>query len=266
MADRPPSPATKARRPRAAPGQVQSLTRALGVLRAVASAPEGLILRDVARAADLPVSTAHRLLTTLESERFVKSNPETGAWTVGPEAFAVGQGFIRARDVTSLARPRLRAMAARWGETASLYMEADAGLICVAQAESRQMVRAVARVGGTVALHCSAAGKAWLAALPAPDLEALDYAPRTDRTLTSPATLGAAISATRAQGWGIDDEELVEGVRCAAAAILDQDGRPIAALSISGPIGRVTPQHLATLGAAVAAAAAELSRDCGWGA
>ena len=62
----------------------------------------------------------------------------------------------------------------------------------------------------------------------------------------------------------MDDEELVEGVRCAAAAILDHEGRPLAARSVSGPSGRVTPASLDALGAAVAATAAELSREMGW--
>jgi IclR family acetate operon transcriptional repressor len=249
---------------RAAPGQVQSLVRALGVLRTVAAAPDGLILRDVARASGLPVSTAHRLLTTLEGERFVRANPETGAWTVGPEAFAVGQGFVRARDVAALARPRLRALASRWGETASLYLEGGAGLVCVAQSESRQMVRAVARVGGSVGWHCTAAGKAWMAAEAAPDLTGLDFAPMTPRTLRDAHALARAVDQSRARGWAVDDEELVEGVRCAAAAVLDHEGRPIAAVSVSGPVGRVTHEALTTLGPAVAAAAAELSRECGW--
>lgn len=249
---------------RAAPGQVQSLVRALGVLRTVAASPDGLILRDVARAAGLPVSTAHRLLTTLEGERFVRANPETGAWTVGPEAFAVGQGFVRARDVAALARPRLRALAHRWGETASLYLEGGAGLVCIAQCESRQMVRAVARVGGVVGWHCTAAGKAWLAAEDGPDLTGITFTPVTPRTLRDVASLARAIDETRVRGWAIDDEELVEGVRCAAAAVRDHEGRPIAAVSVSGPIGRVSHDALATLGPAVAAAAAELSRECGW--
>lgn len=252
----------------AMPGQVQSLVRALHVLRAIAAAPDGLILRDVARGVGLPVSTAHRLLTTLESERFVRANPDTGAWTVGPEAFAVGQSFVRARDIAALARPRLRALTQRWSETASLYVEAEGGLVCVAQVESRQMMRAVARVGAVVGLHCTGAGKALLAALPAAEraaaLTALDYAPRTARTLRDRAALEQALAETRARGWAVDDEELVEGVRCAAAAILDHEGRPLAALSVSGPAGRVTPASLDALGAAVAATAAELSREMGW--
>lgn len=249
---------------RAAPGQVQSLTRALGVLRVIAAAPDGLILRDVARAAGLPVSTAHRLLTTLESERFVRANTDTGVWTIGAEAFAVGQGFVRARDVAALARPRLRALTGRWGETASLYLEAEAGLICAAQVESRQMVRAVTRVGGLVSMHCTAAGKAWLAAMDEPAFSDLRYERRTARTLTTAAALRAAVEATRAQGWALDDEELVEGVRCVAAAVLDDEGRPLAALSVSGPVSRITTAAAAALGSAVAAAAADLSRDCGW--
>ncbi|MFN3613292.1 MAG: IclR family transcriptional regulator [Rubrimonas sp.] len=250
---------------RAAPGQVQSLTRALQVLRVIAAAPDGLILRDVARSAGLPVSTAHRLLTTLESERFVRANPDTGLWSIGADAFAVGQGFVRARDVAALARPRLRALTSRWGETASLYLEAEGGLICAAQVESRQMVRAVTRVGGVVSLHCTAAGKAWLAASPSPDLSGLRYDRRTPRTLTTEAALRSAVDLTRHQGWALDDEELVEGVRCVAAAVLDEEGRPLAALSVSGPVSRVTPAAAAALGPAVAIAAAELSRDCGFG-
>lgn len=252
----------------AIPGQVQSLVRALHVLRAIALAPDGLILRDVARGVGLPVSTAHRLLTTLEGERFVRANPATGAWTIGPEAFAVGQGFVRGRDIAALARPRLRALMQRWSETASLYVETEGGLVCIAQAESRQMVRAVTHVGGVVGLHATAAGKAILAALPAPEqsaaLAALDYASRTERTLTTPEALAAALSEAEARGWTLDDEELVEGVRCAAAAVRDHDGRPVAAVSVSGPVSRLTHAMIETLGEAVAAAAADLSRDLGW--
>jgi IclR family acetate operon transcriptional repressor len=253
---------------RAAAGQVQSLVRALDVLRALAAAPDGLILRDVARAVGLPVSTAHRLLTTLEGERFARVNAETGAWSVGAEAFAVGMGFARARDLSALARPRLRALVQRWSETASLYVEAEGGLVCVAQVESRQMVRAVARVGGVVALHCTGAGKALMAALPeaerADAIAGLDLARRTPRTLTDRAALAAEVAAAARDGWAVDDEELVEGVRCVAACARDHDGAPIAAISVSGPVQRVTPVLTAEIGASVAAAAADLSRELGW--
>ena len=253
---------------RAGAGQVQSLVRALDLLRALAAAPDGLILRDVARAAGLPVSTTHRLLTTLEGERFARVNPETGAWTIGAEAFAVGMGFARARDLSALARPRLRALVQRWSETASLYVEAEGGLVCVAQAESRQMVRAVARVGGVVALHCTAAGKALMGVLPAAEraalLAGLALSRRTPRTLTDRAALAAEVAAAAASGRAVDDEELVEGVRCVAAAVRDHDGAPIAAISVSGPAQRLTAALTAEIGASVAAAAAELSHELGW--
>lgn len=248
-------------------GPVQSLTRALGVLRVIAAAEDGLILRDVARRTGLPVSTAHRLLMTLEGEGFVRSQPDGGAWVIGPEAFRVGAGFLRTRDLPALARPRLRQLAQRWSETASLYVETEGRLVCIAQVESRQMVRAVTRVGGSVALHGSGAGKAWLAAQPAEVVQALlagDLPRFTRHTLIDPAALLAALDQTRAQGFGVDDEELVEGVRCAAALVRDHTGGAIAALSVSGPSVRLDRTALATLGKGVAEAASALSRDLGY--
>ena len=247
-------------------GPVQSLTRALGVLKTIAAAEDGLILRDVARRSGLPVSTAHRLLTTLEGEGFVRSQPETGAWVIGAEAFRVGAGFLRTRDIATMARPRLKALAQRWSETASLYVETDGRLVCLAQAESRQMVRAVTRVGGSVPLHASGAGKAWLAALDAATVAALTPGPlarHTPLTLTDAAVLRAALETVRAQGYAVDDEELVEGVRCAAAVVRDHAGTPVGALSVSGPASRIDRTALAALGRAVTEAAAALSRDLG---
>lgn len=249
-------------------GPVQSLTRALGVLRVIAAAEDGLILRDVARRSALPVSTAHRLLMTLEGEGFVRSQPDSGAWVIGPEAFRVGAGFLRTRDLAALARPRLRQLAQRWSETASLYVETDGRLVCIAQVESRQMVRAVTRVGGSVALHGSGAGKAWLAAQDSETVAALlpgDLPRFTRHTLTDTGALLAALEQTRTQGFGVDDEELVEGVRCAAALVRDHWGGPVAALSVSGPAVRLDRASLGVLGKGVAEAALALSRELGFG-
>jgi IclR family acetate operon transcriptional repressor len=247
-------------------GPVQSLTRALGVLRTIAAAEDGLILRDVARASALPVSTAHRLLMTLEGEGWVRANPETGAWMIGAEAFRVGAGFLRTRDIGAFARPRLKALAQRWSETASLYVESEGRLTCLAQVESRQMVRAVTRVGGTVPLHGSGAGKAWLAALSneaAGSLLTGEFVRYTRHTLGTAAAVLAALPAVRAQGFAVDDEELVEGVRCAAAVVRDHTGAPVAALSVSGPSARLDGAALTALGRGVAEAAQALSRDLG---
>jgi IclR family acetate operon transcriptional repressor len=259
-----------ARRPRAAPrdpSQVQSVRRALALLEALAASADGMSLGEVAQTVGLAPSTAHRLLTTLQAQRFVRFVPGEGLWQVGVQAFTVGQAFRRARDLLSLARPTLRRLMEESGETANLYIEEGGEAVCMGQVESRQMMRAIARPGGRVKMHCSGVGKAMLALLPEAEVARIVKAhglPRmTERTLDTPGRLREALAATRLRGFAVDDEEHAVGMRCVAAAVLDEDGRPIAALSLSGPAARLGDAALMAAGRLVAAAAAALTRELG---
>lgn len=89
-------------------GGVQSLGRALRLLQAIARSHDGLTLTELAQTVGLPPSTAHRLLSTLQQDRFVRFDPIGHRWQVGVEAFSVGNAFARTRDVVLMARPRMR--------------------------------------------------------------------------------------------------------------------------------------------------------------
>ncbi|MEM9782503.1 MAG: helix-turn-helix domain-containing protein, partial [Pseudomonadota bacterium] len=145
-----------------AAGQVRSLTRALSLMRHLAAANEGMSLTELSEAAGLPPSTTHRLLTTLEAERFVRPDPQGGVWRVGVAAFYVGASFARSRDKLALTRPYLRRLMEVSGETANLFVESDGEAVCIGQIESRHAMRAITGVGGRIALHASGAGKVLL--------------------------------------------------------------------------------------------------------
>lgn len=251
----------------AAAGQVQSLTRALSLLRALAESGDGMTLSDVAQIVGLPPSTAHRLLTTLQQERFVRFDGAAHVWQVGVEAFIIGNAFVRTRDVVGMARPYLRRLMEEGGETANLYLEQEGEVVCMAQIECRQMMRAIARPGGRVQMHCSGAGKALLAWVADGELTRIiqQHGLRrvTERTLDTPRKLRAALEQVRAQGYAVDDEEHAVGLRCVAAPVFDEHGRPVAALSLSGPGARVTETRLNVLGELAARIAAELSAELG---
>ncbi len=86
--------------------QVQSLVRALALLNRIAETPDpGATLTDLAQQVGLPSSTAHRLLTTLEQERYVRFDPENRLWSVGVQAFVTGCTFTKTRSLVALARP-----------------------------------------------------------------------------------------------------------------------------------------------------------------
>ena len=226
-----------------------------------------MTLSELALVVGLPVSTTHRLLTTLESERFVRLDPVEGRWQIGVEAFRVGNAFARTRDLVAIARPHLRRLMEETGETANLYLAVDGEAVCMAQVECRQTMRAIARPGGRVPMHASGVGKAILAGLEPEEVQAVlrrHGLPRlTERTIDTPRRLEAALAEIRSRGWALDDEENALGLRCVAAAILDEHGRPQAAVSVSGPSVRLPDERLAELAAAVRRTARELTRAIG---
>ena len=247
--------------------QVQSLRRALTLLETLAEHPDGITLAELSRRTGLAVSTAHRLLTTLESARFVRFDPALGMWQIGVGAFTIGSAFARSRDILTIARPIMRWLMEESGETVNLYLLDDDEVICMGQVECRQVMRAIARPGGRVGLHCSGAGKAFLAAQPEARrkamLERQELAPITPRTITDLARLEAELRATRERGYAIDDEENAIGLRCVAALVLDEADLPFVAISLSGPSARITDDVLPRLGMLARRAAGDIAAAFG---
>ncbi|GMG82619.1 glyoxylate bypass operon transcriptional repressor IclR [Paralimibaculum aggregatum] len=248
-------------------GQVRSLTRALNLLRTLAAHPGGLTLTEAAEATRLPPSTTHRLLTTLEAERFVRTDGQLGLWRIGVAAFYVGAAFARSRDTLAMTRPYLARLMEMSGETANLFVESDGEVVCIGQIESRHAMRAITGVGGRVLLHASGAGKALLAHMSAERrAELLDRGSLesvTELTITHRDRLARALDEVRELGYAIDDEEHALGLRCVAAPLFDEMGRAVAAISVSGPSARISRERLAPLGRMVAQAALEATRDFG---
>ena len=221
----------------------------------------------MAQLVGLPPSTVHRLLTTLQQERFVRFDAGAHVWQVGVEAFVIGNAFVRTRDVVAMCRPYLRRLMEEGGETANLYLEQDGEAVCMAQVECRQMMRAIARPGGRVNMHCSGAGKAILGWMADADLARIlrQHGLRrfTERTLDTPSRLRRDLELVRARGYAVDDEEHAVGLRCVAAPVFNEHGQPVAALSLSGPGARVDDTRLVELGALAIGVAAEFSRELG---
>lgn len=246
---------------------VQALTRALKILNLLAGHETGMNLTEVARTNGLAPSTAHRLLATLQQERFVRFDRQLTRWFVGVQAFSVGNAFLHSRDLARAARPYLQSLMEETQETAN-FATIDQGMaVYLGQAQSRQFMRAIATPGGRVFMHASALGKAMLARLPHKTViriaEERGLPAFTPRTLTSVRRLLRELRDVRDQGFAVDDEEYLVGMRCIAAAVFDEDGAPLGAVSISGPAVRVTPERVPVLGQAVQRVAQALTAEVG---
>ena len=242
---------------------VQSVARALSLMRLLAQEDGGSRLSDVARAAGLPVSTAHRLLTTLEQQGFAQFEPAYSLWHVGRDAFTVGLAYGRRLSFVAPALPLLRRLRDATRETANLGILDDDHLVTVSQVESREIRRALSPPGRRVPVFSSAMGKAILATWRDQEVLALaDRAglpPLTTKSLRSREAALAEIARTRARGWALDDEEFNLGMRCLAAVVWSPQGEAACAISISGAAVRLTEDRLEPLGALVAQAAEELT-------
>lgn len=264
-------PSRKRGRPRSAKdnvGTVQVLDRALDMLDLLA-ANKGLTLSEVAEQMEQSPSTVHRLLHSLAARGMVESDPATQAWTIGPATFRLGSAFMRRSGIVERARPILRGLMEHTGETANLGILNGDSVMFLSQVETQETIRAFFPPGTRSPLHASGIGKALLA-FGAPEMRATllqgqGLTKFTDKTLTTAEMLDADIARTRARGFSFDDEERTRGMRCIAAPVFDLSGAAVAGISVSGPSHRIGSEHIKTLGAAVSAAAQELSQTLGAG-
>jgi IclR family transcriptional regulator, acetate operon repressor len=248
-------------------GQIQSVMRAISVLNALADSNDGLTLTEIAHTVTLPPSTVHRLLTTLQQTRFVRFDADRGGWQIGVACFSVGNAFLRSRDLVTITRPYLRRLMEECGETANLAVRDNAEMVYLAQAECREMMRALAKPGARVPIAGSAVGKTLLARMPEEDV-ARFLAPtgintRTRKTIDALPRMLDELSRVRGQLYAIDDEEHAVGLRCVAAAVLDHHGEPLGAISVSGPTARIPEERIAILGAVVRDVAKEATTALG---
>lgn len=255
--------------PPAATGQVQSLTRGLKLLEWIAESHGGVALTELAQQAGLPNSTTHRLLTTMQQLGFVHQVGDLGHWSIGAHAFVVGSSFLQSRNLLAIVHPILRKLMEDSGETVNLAVLdlQDHHAIIVDQVQCTQLMRMSAPIGGKLPMHASGAGKAFLAQLDDEQITGLLHRQGlhayTHATLVSPLHLKDDLAQTRKRGYSFDDEEHALGLRCVAACLYDEHHQPFAAISISGPLSRITDDRVTELGALVIKAAKQVTLKYG---
>jgi DNA-binding IclR family transcriptional regulator len=237
--------------------RIQSVDRAIRLLKAIANSPAPLKLAAVARAAAVNPGTAWRLLATLEDHGLVARDAS---------GYAVGYSVVRiaaSADETALktaARPLLERLVDDTQEAVSLSVPRHLTIVSIDHIAAPRVVSA-GWVGEQLPLHCTSNGKMLLAWLPEDELAAFLRRPLTaltPATITEPRALRAELRHLRERGYGTEVEEFEPGLHAVSAAARDARNRPIAILSVSGPAYRMPRPRLDDIGALLVQAAAEL--------
>ena len=231
---------------------VQSVERTFDVLEALAAARQPIPISELSQRLGLHISTVHRLLGTLIERGYARQDAVSGRYGIGPRLVELAGGLNEQVDLRQETRPFLELLATQVGETANLSVRSGNNLVYIDQVQSARLVRMFTRVGSSAPLYCTGSGKLFLAYSPNFELDLDRYLlettleAHTPATLTTPRQLREELSQIRQRGYSFDNEEMEEGVVCVAAPVFDSENQIVAAISVSGPTGRM------------------LSRDTGW--
>jgi len=191
-------------------------------------APQGVTA--IGHALGVPKSSAHRLLTALSRRGLVEQDGR-GRYGPGIGLVALGLGALEREPVVAAARPVLEQEADALGETYFLVGARAGRLVVLDKAEGNGFLRAAPRVGSSVPVHATAAGKLYLAFAPealAPSSGELERF--TPRTSADAAALAREVAQARRRGWAVNREEWIPGLCVLAAPVRVAAGARLAAV------------------------------------
>jgi IclR family acetate operon transcriptional repressor len=247
--------------------RVPILDRALELLELLATHPDGLTLTAMTERLSMPKNSVFRIATTLTLRGYAVRDESSKAYRISPKLLSLAHQASGAERITSLAAPILTALRDATGETALLGTLSGQQGVVLDQVPSSHPVKVVVEIGHSFPLHTAAPAKAILAFLPPersnPLIGSIKFTRQTRHTLTSATAYLEELEQVRDLGFALDRGEESETFACAAAPVFDRHQNPIAALWISGPADRVTPENLPSFGAIVKRYAGNLSAKLG---
>jgi IclR family transcriptional regulator, acetate operon repressor len=250
--------------------RVQSLGRGLDVVDHVARrGREGARLAELARDLALSKAATYAILQTLLAHGYVADDGSGNArrYRLGLNLARLGDLAVANLALVDAALPVLREMTAELSLTSRVAILDDGHAVVVGRVDGPGAVRFDAALGRREYPHCSAVGKALLAAMPGTEARAIlgriDLPRRTPRTITDLPGLMAELSSIARRGYAVDDEEDTEGVACIASCVFDRRSVAVGAISVTGLKQRGWNSRREKLGQAVIRFAGRISNLLG---
>ena len=243
--------------------KLEGLDRVVAIMDLLGESNNCLSLAEICKRMELRKSTAHRALMALEHTGLIERAPGN-RYRLGLKLYDMGNRAVEQVDLRGRVHPYLRRLALRVGETVHLGVLHGARIVYLDKIEAvNRRVCVSSRTGTSNPVYSTSMGKAILAYLP-PDkaqavIDVIQFKAFTPKTITSKEELMSALERIRRRGYSIDDEEMEIGTRCVGAPILDTEGRPIAAMSVSGSATRLAAHCVPGIAAHVLRCAKEIS-------
>lgn len=207
---------------------------------------DGARVTELANHLEMPKSSVHNYLSTLEQEEYIVK--EDHSYHVGLRFLNIGTHARHRRELYEVAHDEVTDLANETGELANLMVEEHGRGIYINRATGDQAINVDAHTGHRVFMHNTALGKAMLAYFPHDRVEQIidrhGLPQTTEHSIGNVDELYSELESIHKRGIALDREERIKGVRCVAAPIKGQDDHAIGAISISGPTSRMRDERL----------------------
>ncbi len=247
---------------------VNSVQRAIDILGLFGPQVPELGITEIANALELHKSTASGLVYTLADNDYLEQNPENKKYRLGLRFIERATIVLGRLEIRRVAMPFLEHLRDWSNESINLGIRDHHEVIYIERMLSDQPLGIRAEIGKRSWVHCTGLGKAMLSRLPEDEaraiLESYPLATLTEYTVTDIDKIMDELRISRQRGFAIDDQENELGGRCVSASILNYEGTPVAAVSISVPLPRIPPNRVSYYGNKVKATAAEISQQLGY--
>lgn len=227
---------------------IEALGRGLQVLEAFSEEDHSLTLTEISDAVALNKSTTFRFVYTLENLGYLERDPETKRYRPGLKVLRLGFVALNSLELAQIARPFLKALSKRCGETTNMTVRDGDQIVYVARNKTQQVISVNLQLGSRLPVHCTSMGKALLVDFSREELRQLlgegPYPVMGPNTITTLNGLAAELEQVRRRGYAINDEELTAGLRSVAAPVRARQSQVVAAINISIPSARASRQEM----------------------
>ena len=247
---------------------IKSIVKAAEIIDLLTLSENPLSLSEMSKELNIAKSTLHGILGTLVHLEYVTQSDEDGKYSLGMKLFEIGSTISMRWDARRIARPYMESLAEKTGETIHLGVLRNGEVLYIDKKESSGSIRIVTETGLKLPAHCTGVGKVLLSGLDAVSLDSLIEKGKlekyTDTTITDMKHLKKELGAVRKKGYAIDEQEFMVGLRCIATPIYDHAGEVTCAISISGPLVRMSGDILEKKKKQLLKAAESISYELGY--
>lgn len=247
---------------------VPNLEKGLAVLEVLADAPFGMTLQELRNAMKISLTTAYRILNTLVRHGYLFYDEDSKKYSSSMKMLTIGFKSLQEHNLLDLVLPKMRELRNEIEESVFFGVLSEDGIIVLEKSIGTHAFCFYVNTGKKLPLHCSAPGKAMLAALPQEIsdeyMNRISFIVHNENTIGSKEQMEKELETVRSRGYALDLEEEMSGVVCVGCSILNYAGLPCGCLWTSAPKARLKPKNLEKIGKRFMEVTSSISTELGY--